>query len=254
MFRRLFGSGREKAGPPSAVPAGTCVYAVGDIHGRADLLSEMHGLILSDAAASSAVRRVVVYLGDYVDRGLESRQVVDLLLDEPLAGFESIHLKGNHEEFMLVFLEDTGIGPGWLNNGGNATLYSYGVGLGEAPGMAERLEAAQADLSGKLPPRHLRFLESLRLTHEEGDYLFVHAGIRPGIPLESQKEEDMLWIRDAFLDSTRDHGKIVVHGHSITPEPEVLPNRIGIDTGAFSSGTLTCLVLEGSARDFILTG
>lgn len=235
------------------MPAGARVYAVGDIHGRADLLSEMHGLILADAAASDAERRVVVYLGDYVDRGLESRQVVDLLLDEPLAGFESVHLKGNHEEFMLVFLEDTGVATGWLNNGGNATLYSYGVGLGDAASMAERVEAAQADLAGKLPPRHLRFLDSLRLSHEEGDYLFVHAGIRPGIPLERQREEDILWIRDDFLDSTRDHGKVIVHGHSITSEPEVLPNRIGIDTGAFGSGTLTCLVLEGAERDFLFT-
>jgi serine/threonine protein phosphatase 1 len=253
MFRRLFGPGRERAGPPPTVPAGARVYAVGDIHGRAGLLSEMHGLILADAATSDAERRVVVYLGDYVDRGLESRQVVDVLLDEPLPGFESVHLKGNHEEFMLVFLEDTGVGTGWLNNGGNATLYSYGVGLDEAAGVAERLEAARVDLASKLPPRHLGFLGSLRLTHEEGDYLFVHAGIRPGIPLERQHEEDILWIRDDFLDSTRDHGKIIVHGHSITTDPEVRPNRIGIDTGAFGSGTLTCLVLEGAEREFLLT-
>ncbi len=253
MLRRLFGSGRERSGPPPAVPAGARVYAVGDIHGRADLLAELHGLILADAAASDAERRVVVYLGDYVDRGLESRQVVDLLLDEPLPGFESVHLKGNHEEFLLVFLEDTGVGAGWLNNGGNATLYSYGVGLGEGVSMAERLEAAQADLADKVPQRHLRFLESLSLTHEEGDYLFVHAGIRPGIPLERQREEDMLWIRDDFLGSGRDHGRIVVHGHSITSEPEVLPNRIGIDTGAFASGTLSCLVLEGAEREFLMT-
>lgn len=253
MFGRIFGrSGARTA--PAALPPGTRVYAVGDIHGRTDLLREAHDLVRSDMARAPAARTVVVYLGDYVDRGLESRQVIDLLLDEPLEGVEHVYLKGNHEQFMLVFLDDHAVGANWLRNGGNATLYSYGVGMGEAPALDERLIAAQAALREAVPGRHMAFLENLRLSHREGGYIFVHAGVRPGRPLEEQVEDDLLWIRDEFLNSERDMGGIVVHGHSIVPEPEVRVNRIGIDTGAFASGILTVLVLEGSGRGFLQTG
>lgn len=253
MFGRLFGRNKVTTAP-AALPPDTRVYAVGDIHGRADLLRETHDLIRADLDRSPVGRKCVIYLGDYVDRGLESRQVIDLLLDDPLAGVEAIHLKGNHEQFMLAFLDDIGVGANWLTNGGNATLYSYGVGMGEAATAEERMTAAQAALREAVPPRHLTFLQDLRLSHREGDYVFVHAGLKPGRPLEEQEEEDLLWIRDEFLHSDRDFGAVVVHGHSISSDPEIRDNRIGIDTGAFASGVLTTLVLEESGRGFLQTG
>lgn len=233
---------------PAAVPADTRVYAVGDIHGRADLLTALHRKIADDAATHGAGRNVVVYLGDYIDRGPDSRRVVEILLDDPLATFESVHLMGNHEAFLLGFLEDPGQGTGWLVNGGVETLASYGV---EAPDDivgAESLTDLRARAVAALPAAHLDFFESLALTHEEGDYFFVHAGIRPDIALEAQDPDDLLWIREDFLDSSADHGRTIVHGHTISWEPEFRDNRIGIDTGAFASDVLTALVLSGSAR------
>jgi serine/threonine protein phosphatase 1 len=246
---RLFGEKRRDA----AVPAGTRVYAIGDIHGRADLLREIRGRIEEDVRRAPIERPVAVYLGDYVDRGLESRAVIDLLLEEPLPGFVSVHLKGNHEDFLLRFLTDATVGPVWLNNGGAATLYSYGVGLGDGPHLEDRVLHAQAALVAALPPAHKAFLESLQTMHVEGDYVFVHAGIRPGVPLEHQTPHDLMWIREEFLSSRAVHPKTVVHGHSITFTPEMKPNRIGIDTGAYATGTLTALVLERTKRDFLHT-
>jgi serine/threonine protein phosphatase 1 len=250
MFSRLFGAAPRRA----AVPAGARVYAIGDIHGRADLLREMHGLIHADAAAHPAERRVVVYLGDYVDRGDESRQVIDLLLDEPLDGFESVYLLGNHERTMLDFLHDISVAQSWFLYGGIETLASYGVRLDRRmPSEAACYTQAQLDLRRTLPPRQLAFLHALKLLHSEGDYLFAHAGIRPGVALDAQDERDVIWIRGEFLDSAADHGKIVVHGHTITDSPETRPNRIGIDTGAFASGRLTCLALQDEWRGFLST-
>ncbi|MEN8197815.1 MAG: metallophosphoesterase, partial [Pseudomonadota bacterium] len=255
MIQTLLKSFRRGARPPPAPPAGSRIYAVGDIHGRADLLARLHRAILADAAAvgsaAGAARRLVVYIGDYVDRGLQSREVIDLLLDSALPGFEAVHLKGNHEDMMLRFLADAAQGPFWLANGGYATLASYGVGAPPPPHDAAVLEDLRHRLEAALPPRHRDFLGSLALSHAEGDYLFVHAGVRPGAPAAAQREEDMMWIRDDFLDSRADHGQIVVHGHSINHQPEQRPNRIGIDTGAFTTGHLTCLVLDGAMQRFI---
>jgi serine/threonine protein phosphatase 1 len=254
MVLRLFKPERRARPVPAQAPAGRRIYVVGDIHGRADLVRQLHGMILADAGAYRSRQRVVVYLGDYVDRGLESRQVFDLLLDEPLAGFERVHLLGNHEQAMLDFLQDPGIGPAWLYYGGAATLYSYGINAqARPPEGAERFAHLSAELARLLPPRHLAFLRRLVLHHVEGDYLFVHAGIRPGIPIERQQPEDILYIRDEFLAFNEPHGRIVVHGHTITNDPDVRPNRIGIDTGAFATGRLTCLVLDGAERRFIQT-
>ncbi|MGQ0664355.1 MAG: metallophosphoesterase family protein [Pseudomonadota bacterium] len=238
----------------AAVPPGTRVYAVGDIHGRADLLRELVGLIREDARAHRVERPVVVYLGDYIDRGRDSRQVIEFLLGRPLPGFEAVHLLGNHERAMLDFLDDIGSGLDWLWFGGRETLMSYGIALerGRAP-VAELLLRVQAELNARLPPRHLAFLKSLVKWHLEGDYLFVHAGIRPGVPLERQSETDLIWIREEFLASASDYGRIVVHGHTISAEPELRANRIGIDTGAFATGRLTCLALEGEDRAFLCT-
>jgi serine/threonine protein phosphatase 1 len=254
MVLRIFKPERRARPVPAQAPAGRRIYVVGDIHGRADLLRQLHDMILADAGRYRNRQRVVVCLGDYVDRGLESRQVVDLLLDEPLTGFEQIHLLGNHEQAMLDFLEDPGIGPAWLYYGGVATLYSYGINAqARPPEGTERFQHLSIELGRVLPPRHLRFLRRLTLHHVEGDYLFVHAGIRPGIPIDRQQPEDLLYIRDEFLNFTDTHGRIVVHGHTITNDPDVRPNRIGIDTGAFATGHLTCLVLDGPERRFFQT-
>lgn len=252
MLRNPF-SKRRPGGEPAA-PAGTAIYAIGDIHGRADLLGEMHRRIAADAQDSAAERRVLVYLGDYIDRGPHSAGVIDLVLDDTPAGFEVVPLLGNHERLMLEFLDNVRHAALWLRNGGDATLQSYGIepGVGPHVDVAPLLDLQMA-LVECLPARHLEFLQSLRLHHAEGDYFFAHAGVRPGVALESQREEDLIWIRELFLNSPADHGRVVVHGHTIRPEPEFRPNRIGIDTGAYYTGHLTCLALEGTKRRIIST-
>jgi serine/threonine protein phosphatase 1 len=254
MIRRLFPGARGSgAGPAPATPDGTRLYAIGDIHGRADLLRRLHRLIEADAGGRPPARNVVVYLGDYVDRGLESRAVIELLLSAPLPGFECVHLLGNHENFLLRFLEDISVGPNWLTYGGRETLMSYGVKPPLPTVDTAELERAQHDFVACLPAAHLDFLNRLRVSHTEGDYLFVHAGVRPGVALAEQSVEDLLWIRDEFLLSNADFTKMVVHGHTIAAEPEVRRNRIGIDTGAYLTGTLTCLVVEGTDKRFLQT-
>ena len=243
---------RAEAKAP-ALPAGTRLYAVGDIHGCVDLLRALSQLIHEDAYRRQAPRNVIVYLGDFIDRGPDSRGVIETLLNEPLPGFESHHLRGNHEDIMLRFLSDTSVGSSWLNFGGRETLQSYGV---EAPAPyapAAEMQRAQHELQLRLPPAHLDFLRRLDVSHGEGDYFFAHAGVRPGVPLDQQRDEDMLWIRDEFLRSDASFGRIVVHGHSITREPDVRKNRIGIDTGAFASNRLTALVAEGTEWFFLQT-
>ncbi|MGH7004248.1 MAG: metallophosphoesterase, partial [Alphaproteobacteria bacterium] len=201
------------------VPEGTLVYAVGDVHGRADLLEKMHAAILKDALDVPAERKVVVYLGDYVDRGPASKKVVDILLDRPLAGFERVHLMGNHESFLIEFLNDLEAGPGWFFNGGIATLASYGVKVGKHDELSyEVLQRIQEELRRKMPDAHREFYRALEFSRVEGDFFFVHAGIRPGVPLDQQALSDLRWIRDDFLDNLADHGKMIVHGHSITAE------------------------------------
>ncbi len=236
----------------AAVPRGLRVYAVGDVHGRLDLLDQLHDAIEDDAASASDLVKYIVYLGDYVDRGPCSRGVIERLIEGPPPGFGAIHLKGNHEASMLNFLENIDIGPNWLTYGGAATLVSYHLPPPPEIGT-ETLLRVQEMLLTALPPTHRLFLESLRPSVTIGDYLFVHAGIRPGVPLNRQREQDMIWIREEFLRSTKDHGKVVVHGHTISMEPEVRANRIGIDTGAFATNRLTCLALEGTERRFLFT-
>lgn len=231
--------------PSPRVPEGSRVYAVGDVHGRVDLLDEMFRLIERDAQGSQAARKVIVMLGDYLDRGPDAQGVMERLLAGPPAGFHLVPLKGNHEQFLLDFLADPEVLELWLWNGGRVTLASYGV-----EGYAE---AARRALTDALPPAHLAFLEALPCRHVEGDYAFVHAGIQPGIALEDQSEFDLLWIRHPFLGSMADFGHVIVHGHSITPEPEVRSNRIGIDTGAYMTGRLTALALEGDRHWFLHT-
>ena len=238
---------------PTSVPEGTVVYAIGDIHGRLDLLRLLEGQIVRDAANIDAERRLIVCLGDYIDRGGDVYGVIAHLIDEPPQSFERICLRGNHESYVLRFLEDSTVASAWLTNGGLETLWSYGITPPGRSDVKDESEALQAELLGRMPPSHLAFLNSLALSHREGDYMFVHAGIRPGVALDTQEPDDLMWIRGEFLEDQRDFGAVVVHGHSIRQEPENLANRIGVDTGAYASGRLTCVVLRGTERRFLST-
>lgn len=240
---------------PPRVPDDTRVYAIGDLHGRADLLARLHARIRDDADGAPG-RRVVVYMGDYVDRGPQSFEVVDMILHDPPPGCRTVRLKGNHEDFLLCFLDGDDVGSMWLMNGGEATLRSYGI---ETPSEAWGLVSAdpgelavlRTRLAEAMPTDHLRLLRDLSLSHVEGDYLFVHAGVRPGVALADQTPHDLMWIRDEFLSAAAPCDRIVVHGHTIESAPVTTPWRIGIDTGAYRSGRLTCLVLEGAERRFL---
>jgi serine/threonine protein phosphatase 1 len=252
MIGRFFSRQTRAEAPATTLPDDLRVYAIGDIHGCLTQLRLLRQLITDHAADRPVARNVIVYLGDYVDRGPDSRGVIDFLLSGSPDPFEQVFIKGNHEEGMLDFLKDPSTGSHWLSYGGDATLSSYGV---RPPALQDEtgLERARAELAARLPPAHLAFLSGLILRHVEGGYVFVHAGLRPGVPLEEQNAEDMIWIRDEFLRSSVDFGHVVVHGHSITETPTVKRNRIGIDTGAFASGRLTCVVLEGSDHTFLTT-
>jgi serine/threonine protein phosphatase 1 len=239
---------REKA---AQAPPGAVIYAVGDIHGCLNKLKRLHLAIRDDAATRRATRRIVVYLGDYVDRGPDSAGVVDFLIGHPLLGFESVYLKGNHEDFLLRFLEDARIIEAWFMNGGDATLESYDVDIFDPALSENRAEGLRRRFASAVPPAHLAFYHNLKLWHVEGDYAFVHAGVRPGLPLTAQRDLDLLWIRYEFLGSSADFGHVVVHGHTPTWRPDVRLNRIGIDTGAVYGGVLTALALEDGKRDFL---
>lgn len=249
MLKRWFGA---EAQPTYRVPLGQRVYAIGDIHGRDDLLDRLLRAIRADAASATECECVAVFLGDYVDRGLMSFEVIDRLINAPLPGFRHVFLKGNHEAMMLDFL----VGPAdplWILNGGAETLISYGVEGYWQFGDQRSLEQASRTLAAVLPPAHRRFLEQLRLSHTAGGYAFVHAGIRPGVPLDQQREKDLLWIRAPFLNARDDFGHRIVHGHTIVRQPQVYANRIAIDTGAFHSGILTCAVLENETVRMLST-
>jgi serine/threonine protein phosphatase 1 len=235
----------------AAYPPGARMYCIGDIHGKADLLEQLHRMIEEDAADYPG-KKHVLYLGDYVDRGMQSREVIESLLDPPLNGFEPIFIKGNHEQAMLDFMEEPEATSGWLLYGGRETLSSYGVMVPGLPGLQSLREIADK-LSRALPDSHREFLDSGLLSWTAGDYHFVHAGVRPGIPLDRQLAHDQMWIREEFTYSNEDHGAVVVHGHTISEEVEFRRNRIGIDTGAFHTGVLTCLVLEDKQRRLLQT-
>ncbi len=255
MLTNIVQKFRRPRTPPVVphVPKNRRLYCIGDIHGRADLLKKLHKKIKADAKTHEG-RNTIVYLGDYVDRGEESRQVIDLLLSQPLKGFDSVFLRGNHEKAMLDFIAYPGAAAAWLSFGGRETLNSYGISLASIPSMQHVGELAQK-LDEALPDTHREFItRTCKDSWQCGSYYFVHAGIRPGMPLEKQTQEDKLWIRDEFLLSTINHGCIVVHGHSISMAPEILHNRIGIDTGAYHTGILTCLVLQGKEQRLLQTG
>ena len=247
FLHRIFSRPRKTA----SLPDGVRVYAVGDIHGRLDLLDTIHRMIAKDAA-NAPHERLLVYVGDYIDRGPDSKGVIDRLLS-PLSGFQSRHLKGNHDQSLLEFLDDPSHYRQWKDYGARETLASYGV----APPLFDRpdeLSSTRDALAEALPATHLKFLNQLELSFEMGDYFFAHAGVRPGLPLIRQSPDDLMWIREQFLSSNTDFGKVVVHGHTPSPEPQRRHNRIGIDTGAYATGRLTCVVLEGIECRFLHTG
>lgn len=249
MISGLFGSRarRSPSGETAKVPDGIRVFAIGDIHGRADLLDLVHERIEADLRARKPEKAVAVYLGDYVDRGADSYGVLERLSREAPAGVRRIFLKGNHEEMLELFLGDPDVGNRWRQLGGTETLFSYGVDVNAALARGGMAGLAQ-DFAKKVPPAHREFLAALELYTVLGDYFFCHAGVRPGVPLERQRAADLLWIRDEFLSSGASFGKVIVHGHSPVEMPDFRSNRINIDTGAYATNRLTCLVLEGSGR------
>jgi serine/threonine protein phosphatase 1 len=229
---------------PATLPLGQRIYAIGDIHGCLDRLVALHEMIAEDLAERPALNTTLIHLGDYVDRGNDSAQVVDWLINgPPVPVDEIVNLMGNHEQMMLAAIAeaDADAPSQWLMNGGADSLTSWGIG-----GMVPPTEWA-----ARLPRQHLIFLRDLAISHRIGPYMFVHAGIYPGVALELQSRHDMLWIRDPFLQSRADHGAVIVHGHTPKREPVVLPNRIAIDTGAVLGGALTCIVLEQDKLGFL---
>jgi serine/threonine protein phosphatase 1 len=240
----------------AAAPEGVRLYAIGDIHGRADLLDRMLKLIEEDRAARTARRTILVFLGDYIDRGRDTKAVVSRLIDGLPANITPIFLKGNHEDFLLTFLDQPHLGLDWLRNGGDWALMSYGAGvetIWNAYRSGKGLIEAWAVFRDLLPEKHEAFYRSLKLFYRAGEYFFVHAGVRPGVGLEAQSAEDMLWIRAEFLNHRDDLGAVIVHGHTPAREPQDMENRIGIDTLAFHSGKLTAVGLEGNRRWFLTT-
>ena len=246
----LFRFRRPRAAP--TVPAGMRVYAIGDVHGRLDLLLDLLGRIEADTKARPAAETHIIMLGDLIDRGPDSRGVIELLLQSRPTFAQFRFLAGNHEEALLQSLGERADPreTGWLRFGGMEALRSYNV---PDDAFETRGWLLSDELRRYIPRAHLNFIGRFEETIVIGDYLFVHAGIRPGVALQRQRRKDLLWIREGFLDDDTYHGHIVVHGHSIVPEPVFAGNRIGIDTGAYLSGVLTALGLEGSAQWIVQT-
>jgi serine/threonine protein phosphatase 1 len=244
--------GQRPSPPSSSGPRGHRAYVVGDIHGRLDLLEQILAKIDADLKARPVRKTLLVFVGDLIDRGPNSAQVIERLRTYRRAGVRPIFLLGNHEEVLLRILGgDRSLISSWLRFGGIQCLKSYGV---DATALGSLDEAAiLTAIRAAVPQKHVEFLESFLDTCRFGDYLFVHAGIRPGVELELQSQTDLRWIREPFLLDGSDHGFTVVHGHTISSAVEERANRIGIDTGAYRTGVLTALVIDGPERRFIDT-
>ena len=242
---------RSKENQPKGA-RGYRAYVVGDVHGRLDLLEQLLGQIENDWTERPARKVLVVFLGDLVDRGPHSAQVVERLRTFSTAGVRTVFLLGNHEEVLLRILEgDASVIPSWLRFGGAECLASYGS---DPLKVARSADAEAVRLVREtIPDEHVEFLRTFGDTCRFGDYLFVHAGIRPGVSIDEQLQSDLRWIREPFLLDETDHGCVVVHGHTIIPEVEERTNRIGIDTGAYRTGVLTALVIEGAERRYLDT-
>jgi serine/threonine protein phosphatase 1 len=250
LFRRVSANitaERRFAGPP-----GKRLYAVGDIHGRLDLLDDLLAQIANDIAARPVDTAVMVFLGDLIDRGPDSAGVIDRLchLDHPA---RALFILGNHEEILLRALAgDPGVAHDWLGFGGDACAQSYGIAASALKAMDEARIATL--LRQAIPPDHIAFLQGFGDTIRFGDYLLVHAGIRPGVAIEDQQPHDLRWIRGPFLSDAHDHGCMVIHGHTISDGVDQRSNRIGIDTGAYQTGILTAAVVEEEELRFLATG
>jgi serine/threonine protein phosphatase 1 len=251
LFRRLsanMGAERSYAGP-----AGKRLYAVGDIHGRLDLLDELLGQIEDDILARPVETAALIFLGDLIDRGPDSAGVIERLRTLHAFPARSLFLLGNHEEILLrVLAGEPGLAYDWLGFGGDACAESYGVSAATLQAMDE--DRIAAVLSQAIPAKHVAFLKSFGDTFRFGDYLLVHAGIRPGVAIKEQQPHDLRWIRHPFLSDGHDHGCMVIHGHTISDGVDRRTNRIGIDTGAYRTGVLTAAVIEGEDLHFLATG
>ncbi len=269
-LERKYGEPEGKAAAPVvssrviAAPASVCLYAVGDIHGRRDLLDQLMELISEDAAKlPEGVKPQIIFLGDYIDRGLKSRDVIDFFTSGEADRFDPVYLMGNHEEALLRFLQEASFGNQWARYGGAETLYSYGLAPPNQRASLNSHEEMQAardawgrvwtEFRNRLPAEHLAFFQSLKPYHIAGDYLFVHAGLRPGVDLEAQSVRDMLWIRDEFLEDGTLFPQMVVHGHTPMDAVHHDERRIGLDTGAFLTGRLTAVRLTGTDVAFLST-
>lgn len=248
-------AGRVRMRPaPEPGPSDRTVYAIGDVHGRYDLLRRLHRTILADAAHRGRREAVAIHLGDYIDRGPDSRAVLDHLTGDPLPKLQTVYLRGNHDSWMQAFLDDAEAGRGWLVNGGQETLRSYGVPTWSSDASLRELRRLRRDLLAVLPAGHRDFLQQLRLTWREAGYLFVHAGVRPGVPLQRQTAHDLTSIRRPFLTGQeRFDGLLAVHGHTVVNTPQVHANRIAVDTAAYATGRLTALVIDGEDIGFLQT-
>ncbi len=231
-----------------AIPRGMRVYAIGDVHGRMDLLLDLIARIRADDRVRGPAETGLIMLGDLIDRGPESAQVLEYLIRGGPGFAWTRYLMGNHEDAFLTSVNDDSVAADWLRYGGLETLESYGV---TPAALINRGIELATEMDEKIPLRHYNFVRRFEDYVQIGDYLFVHAGIRPGIPIERQKRRDLYWIRKDFLSDQTDHGLIVVHGHTISERPEVRDNRIGIDTGAYCSNRLTALGLEDDLQWFL---
>lgn len=251
LFRRV--SANIAAGRSFAGPANKRLYAVGDIHGRLDLLDDLLAQIERDIAARPVETAALVFLGDLIDRGPDSAGVIERLSHLEDFPARALFLLGNHEEFFLrVLAGETGVAYDWLGFGGDACAESYGVAAASLKAMDE--ERIAAVLREAVPAAHLAFLNGFGDTFRFGDYLLVHAGIRPGVAIEDQEPHDLRWIRRPFLSDSHDHGVMVIHGHTVTDGVDRRINRIGIDTGAYQTGVLTAAVIQGDDLHFLATG
>lgn len=226
-----------------------CIYAVGDVHGRLDLLSETLSKIDADVEITHPRRWVEVFVGDYVDRGADSFGVIDALAERARAP-HVVCLRGNHEQILLNFFADPSLLKSWRQFGALQTLQSYGLKPSANPDLDESFQLAD-QLLRAMPSSHLQFLQTLPTSFSFGNYFFAHAGIRPGVPLAQQQDQDLLWIREEFLLCDDDFGQVIVHGHTPARAPEVLHNRINLDTGAYATGRLTCARLQGRQIRFL---
>ncbi len=251
LLTKMFGTFSATPSPHGA--EGHRAYAVGDVHGRLDLLDQMLAKIEADIAARRQSRNLVIFLGDLIDRGPQSAQVVERLRTWQPQDATAIFLCGNHEEVLLrVLAGEPAILADWLRFGGAECLTSYGLSPADIKQQSE--PEALAAIQAAIPAEHRAFVATFADTFRFGDYLFVHAGIRPGVGIAAQARQDLRWIREAFLDDPTDHGFVVVHGHTISPAVEERVNRVGIDTGAYRTGRLTAIAIEGSERWFLDTG